>query len=81
MPRAASSGTPLASKRAQIGDRAGEREGQFLRFRAAGIVDDAAVGDRERAAEALLGEVAHHVGEELRDSSRPGQRADADARP
>ena len=46
-------------ERAQIGDRGGEREGQLLRLRAAGIVDDAAVGDRERPAKALLGELAH----------------------
>ena len=40
-------------ERAQAIDGGGEREGQLLRFRAAGIVDDAAVGDRERARESL----------------------------
>ena len=46
-------------ERAQAIDRGGEREGQLLRFRAAGIVDDAPVGDRERPAKALLGELAN----------------------
>ena len=52
MRRAASSAMPPASKRAQIGDSGGEREREFLRFGAAGIVDDAPVGHGERAFEA-----------------------------
>ena len=35
-------------QRAQVGDRARQREGQFLRFGAARIMDDAAIGDGER---------------------------------
>ena len=50
MRRAASSATPPRFERAQIGDRAGKHESQFLRLRAAGIVDHAAIGGRERAA-------------------------------
>ena len=50
-------------QRAQVGDRACQREGKFLRFRAAGIMDDAAIGDGERAAEAGSGKLADHRGE------------------
>ena len=49
-------------QRAQVGDRAGQREGKFLRFGAARIVDDAAIGDGERAAEAGSGKLADHRG-------------------
>ena len=49
-------------QRAQVSDRAGQRKGKFLRFGAAGIVDDAAVGDGERAAEARAGKLANHRG-------------------
>ena len=50
-------------ERAQIGDGARQREGELLRLRAAGIVDDAAIGDRERAAETVACKTADHVGE------------------
>ena len=46
-----------------------EREGKLLRLRAAGIVDDAPVRDRERPAETLVGEL-----------SRPARRNRAQAR-
>ena len=46
-------------ERAQTVDCGGKRKGQFLRFRAAGIVDDASVRDRERSAKALPGKIAH----------------------
>ena len=49
-------------ERAQIGDRARQRKGQFLRFRAAGIMDDAAIGDGERTAETGRGKLADHRG-------------------
>ena len=39
-------------QRAQIGDAAGKRKSQFLRFRSAGVVDRAAIGQRERPFEA-----------------------------
>ena len=45
-------------ERAQIGDRDGQHESQLLRLRAAGIVDEAAVGGGERSAEALPAEIA-----------------------
>ena len=45
----------LGFQRAQIGERDGEHEGQFLRLRAAGIVDHAPVGGGEPAAETLRG--------------------------
>ncbi len=46
----------LSFQRAQIGERGGEHERQLLRFRAAGIVNDATVGDGEFALEAVAGE-------------------------
>ena len=48
-------------QRAQAIDCGGKRERQFLGFRAAGIVHDPAIGDRERTAIALLGEGADHA--------------------
>ena len=64
---------PLRFERAQIGDRAREREGELLRLRAAGIVDDASVGDRERTVEAGSGELADQRGEVWRELV-PGPR-------
>ena len=45
-----------AFERAEISDRDREHIGQLLRLRAAGVVDDAAVGGGERALEAGLGQ-------------------------
>ncbi len=45
-------------ERAQVGDGGSKREGQLLRLRSAGIVDDASVGDRERTLEAAVGKHA-----------------------
>ena len=45
-----------ALDRAQIGDAGRQHEGQFLRFRSAGVMDHPAVGGRERALEAHRGE-------------------------
>ena len=67
-------------QRAQIIDRGGNGEGQFLRLRAAGIVDDAPVGDRERSAKALLGKIADHGRRTAFDSSLHGSGAGAAAR-
>ena len=53
MRRASSSLMPAGLERAHIFDRDREREGELLRLRAAGIVDHAPIGDRERPAEAL----------------------------
>ncbi len=50
-------------ERAQIGDGACQSEGEFLRVRSAGIMDDAAVGDRERPAKAVARKFADHGGE------------------
>ena len=74
MSRAASSAMPLCSKRAQIRDGARDDEGKLLRFRAAGVVDDASVGDGERSAKALAREIADHAGEVfLQDRSSAGR--------
>ena len=48
-------------ERAQIGHGAAERERKLLRLRAAGIVDDAPVRDRERSAKAVAGEFFHET--------------------
>ncbi len=53
-------------KRAQAVDRGGDGESQFLRFRAAGIVDDAPVRHHQWAAKALIGEAPHLLGEVFR---------------
>ena len=61
-------------ERAQVSDRARQRKGQFLRFGAAGIMDDAAIGDGERTAEAGGGKLADHRGKGWRKffpASRP----------
>ena len=63
-------------KRAQAIDRGGERKSQLLRFRSAGIVNDAAVGNDEGPGEALLGKAAHSGGEALRQFA-PRLRAGA----
>ena len=73
MPRARIERHAARFERAQAVDGGGDGEGQFLRFRAAGIVDDAPVGDRERPAKSLLGEIAHHAGAMLFDSSLHGR--------
>ncbi len=56
-------------ERAQIGNGACDREGQFLRLRAAGIVNDAAVGDGEWPAKSC----AREFGDEARKC--PGKTA------
>ena len=68
-------------ERAQIGDRGCERESELLRFRAAGIVDDAPVGDRERPAKALLCELADDCRRKPCDELAPRHRAGAASRP
>ena len=50
-----------AFQRAQISDRDREHIGQLLRLRAAGVVDDAAVGGGERAREALPSPASRHA--------------------
>ena len=50
-----------AFERAQIGDRDREHIGKLLRLRAAGVVDDAAVGGGERALEALPWPASRHA--------------------
>ena len=50
-------------QRTQIGDRDRKRESKFLRLRSAGIMNRAAVGERERPLEATADEVADHPGE------------------
>ena len=77
MRRAASSAMPPASKRAQIGDRGGEREGKLLRLGAAGIVHDAAVGGGERALEAAL----RKIGGDRRDARRDARARAPDSAP
>ena len=72
MPRAASSGTPPASSARRQSTAAAMRERQLLRLRAAGIVDDAPVGDREGPAKALRGEIAHQSPQHVFDSSLHG---------
>ena len=70
-------------QRAQAIDRGGDGEGEFLRFRAAGIVNDAPVGDRERPAKSLFGKIADGGREDFRQlaprhrrCARRGEAAD-----
>ena len=65
-------------ERAQIGKRDGENERQFLRLRAAGIVNDASVGDCELAAKIVAGERRQSPGEMLRFISPGARRICAD---
>ena len=60
----------------QIGDGDGQHVSQFLRLRAAGIVDQAAVGACKWAAEALPAEIGNR-GIEHRRQPAPGQTAAA----
>ena len=48
-------------QRAQISNRDCKREGEFLRFRSAGIMDGAAVRERKRSLEAAAHEFADHL--------------------
>ena len=59
---------------AEIGDGAREREGELLRFRAAGGMNDAPVGNGKRTGEALTREIGHEAGKDRRNVG-PGHRA------
>ena len=57
-------------QRAEIGDRRGKREGELLRFRTAGGMNDAPVGNGKRTGETLAGEIGDQS-REIRGDVRP----------
>ena len=67
---------PSGFQRTQIGGGDGEHVGEFLRLRAAGIVDHAAVGGREWPAKSLRRQIGNDGVEDRRERV-PGQRAAA----
>ena len=80
MRRASSSANAARLQRPQIGDRDREHEGELLRLRAARRMDDAAVGGRERPAEALVRSSSPIIAGEHRGDVAPRERAAAGRR-
>ena len=56
----------MGFQRAQVSDCARQCKCKFLRFGTARVMDDAAIGDGERTAEAGSGQLADHRGETWR---------------